>query len=110
RSVDLRSLGRLDQTLDLFLGEAGQAPHVGRDRDGHRVVAALATYAPQGDPRVDALLELDRAPPALGLSLGQPRQPLRAHADVGDLVGQDEVDGAFEDRGAALLRAVYAVV
>src|SRR5262249_21275139 len=110
RSVDLRSLGRLDQTLDLFLGEAGQAPHVRGDRDGHRIVVALAPHAAQVEALVDALLELDRAPPTLGVALGEPRQPLRAHADVRDLVGQDEIDGTLEDRVADLPRDVHELV
>src|SRR5207244_12428224 len=110
RSVDLRPLGRLDQTLDLFVGEAGHPAHVRRDRDRHRIVVALPADATEIEPLVDALLELDRATPTLGIALGQLGQPLRAHADVRGRVGQGEVDRTLEGRIAARARPLNAPV
>src|SRR2546430_8584685 len=38
-------------------------------------------------------LKLDRLAPALGIPLGELREPLGPHPDVGDLIGEDELDG-----------------
>src|SRR5262249_36065708 len=51
---------------------------------------------------VDGLLELDGPAPPLGIVAGQLGEPLRAHANVGDLVGEHEVHRALHDRIADL--------
>jgi hypothetical protein len=73
-------------------------------------VVALSADAAEIEPLVDALLEFDRAPPALGITLRELGQPLRAHANVGDLVGEDEVDRALQDRIADLPGDVHELV
>src|SRR5439155_72100 len=59
---------------------------------------------------VDVLLEIDRLAPAVGVPLGQLREPLGPHPDVGDLVGEDELDGALENRVTDLPRDVDQLV
>src|SRR3972149_11690364 len=65
RSVDLRPLRGPDQPLDLFLAEARQAAHVGRDRDRDGLVLALAPHPAEVEALAARLLELDRAAAAL---------------------------------------------
>ena len=109
-SVDLGALRRLDEALDLLVGEARELPGLGRDGDGHHLVVAEPAGAAEVEALVDGLLELDRLAAALRVALGQPGQPLRAHAHVGDLVGQHEVHGALEDGIAHLLADVDELV
>src|SRR5437899_3797989 len=84
-SVHRGALRRLDEAVDLLVGEAGEPARLGGDRDRHRLGVALPTDAAHVEPLVDRLLELDRAPAPLGIPLGQPVERLRAHADAGDL-------------------------
>ena len=53
---------------------------------------------------VDVLLEHLRAGEALGIAFGQLAHPLRAHPHMRDLIGEDVVDGALDNRIAHLLR------
>src|SRR4029450_4176550 len=59
---------------------------------------------------VDGLLELDGLAAALRIVLGQPGQPLRAHAYVGDVVGEHEIDRALEDGMTQLLADVDELI
>src|SRR6266511_2058177 len=55
-------------------------------------------------------MELDGAASSLGIALRQLGQPLGAHAYMRDLVGEDEVHGALEERVADLPRDVDELV
>jgi hypothetical protein len=57
---------------------------------------AVLRVPPRIEALVDRVLELDGAPPPLGVALRQLVEPARAHAHVGDLVGQDVVHRALE--------------
>src|SRR5438105_10597923 len=94
--VNLGALRALDEPLDLLVGEAGQAAGVLGDRDGHHLVMPVLPGAPEVEALVDRVLELDGAAPALGVAPRQLVEPARAHAHVGDLVGQHVVDRALE--------------
>src|SRR5207245_8539795 len=87
-SVHRGALRRLDEAVDLLVGETGEPARLGGDRDRHRLGVAGLADAAQVEPLVDRLLELDRAATPLGIALGQRVEPFRAHADAGDLVGQ----------------------
>src|SRR5262245_44174575 len=105
--IDLRALRRLDQPLDLLVGEAAEGARLARDRDRDGGVVAILPDAAEVEPLVDGLLELDGAAPSLGVALGEPRQPLRSHPHVRDLVGEDVIHRALEDGIAQLPRDVH---
>src|SRR5207247_10028480 len=96
--IHLRPLSRLDEAFDLFLGDAGHPPDVRRDGDRYGLVVPIPPDPDEVEALVYALLEIDRLAPAVGVPLGQLREPLGPHPDVGDLVGEDELDGALETR------------
>src|SRR4029453_8492331 len=95
--VDLRALGGLDEALDLLVGEAAELPRLRGDGDQHRVVLAVLPHPAEVEALVDGLLELDGPAPALRIALGELGEPLRAHAHVGDLVGEPEVPRPLQD-------------
>src|SRR5437867_1285212 len=73
-------------------------------------MGAVQANAAEIEALVDRLLELDGPPPPVGVSLRELVQPPRAHAHVGDLVGQHEIDRALDDGIADLARDVDQLV
>src|SRR5260370_12823158 len=68
-SVHRGALRRLDEAVDLLVGEAGEPARLGGDRDRHRLGGALLADAAHAEPLVDPLLELDPATAPLGTPL-----------------------------------------
>src|SRR5216684_4736704 len=117
-SVGRAASGGPVQTIDFFVGETGEQARLARNGDrgvevylfvaererhlGRRFARGAATL--EVEEVVDVRLEVERALEAFGVALGQLAHPLRAHAHVGDLVGQHVVDGAFDNRVTHPLR------
>src|SRR5207249_8707909 len=78
--------------------------------DRHGLVVPFPPDPAEVEALIDGFLKLDRLAPALGIPLGELREPLGPHPDVGDLIGEDELDGALEDRVADLPRDVDELV
>src|SRR5206468_10180957 len=97
-SVDGAPLGRLDQSLNLVVGEPGEPAVLGGDGDRNLVRGARLAHAAQVEAIVDRLLKFDRPLPALRITLGELVEPVRPDPDVGDLVGEHVVDGVGNHR------------
>src|SRR5262249_55310623 len=110
RSVDRGALRAAGELVDLLVGEAGQSARFLGDRDADLLVRAVQTDAAEVEALVDRLLERDGLLSPVGIALGELVEPARAHAHVGDLVGQHEIDGALDDGITDLARDVNQLV
>src|SRR5438094_2736912 len=78
--IDGGALSSLDEAVDLLVREPGEPPRFRGDRDRHRVVVAGLPDTAEVEPLVDRVLELDRAPPPLGIARRQLVEPPGSHA------------------------------
>src|SRR5207253_8907866 len=90
--------------------EAGELAGLGGDGDGHHFMVPELAGPAQIEALVDGLLELDGLAPPLHIDFGQLREPLRPHAHMGDLVGEDEVQRALQYGIADLIADVDELV
>src|SRR5207244_13557133 len=94
---------RLHQAVDLCISKASHFAGFTGDADRHLIGWSILPGATEVEQLINMMLKIESHLPPRRVVLGELAHPGAAHTHVGNLIGQDKIHRALDDRIAELL-------